>query len=370
MGGDDTKNDAFPSTTASTATDVTNVGGGGGGQGADVDNNEKSGPAEVTNGSNETIKDSDKTTIEGGTDPKDEEGKDVDAGEATVAVEATAAAKEDAIDGESEGRDQSDGVKIKTAVNNSASSAQSQPVDVEMISTEMVNDNMKAAINNKKPAASKPKTGEGGGRRPSTPSKSDIEKQPTEDDDDDDEHAIPPHIQKQQAIVETSPAERYIRFKEKLGSGAYKDVYRAYDTIEGIEVAWNVVKLGGVPKAERVRIVNEVRLLERLHHPNIISFHGSWVNRETERVIFVTEILSSGTLKSFVQKVQLIRWKIFKRWTIQILKGLEYLHSQDPPIIHRDLKCDNIFINGTSGDLRIGDFGLSTAISKKNQVSL
>jgi len=169
--------------------------------------------------------------------------------------------------------------------------------------------------------------------------------------------------------VETSPAERYIRFKEKLGSGAYKDVYRAYDTIEGIEVAWNVVKLGGVPKAERVRIVNEVRLLERLHHPNIISFHGSWVNRETERVIFVTEILSSGTLKSFVQKVQLIRWKIFKRWTIQILKGLEYLHSQDPPIIHRDLKCDNIFINGTSGDLRIGDFGLSTAISKKNQVS-
>lgn len=187
-----------------------------------------------------------------------------------------------------------------------------------------------------------------------------------DDDDDEEEYEIPPHIQSK--IVEKSPAERYIRFKEKLGSGAYKDVYRAYDTIEGIEVAWNVVKLGGVPKAERQRIVNEVRLLERLHHPNIISFHGSWVNRETERVIFVTEILSSGTLKSFVQKVQLIRWKIFKRWAKQILRGLEYLHSQDPPIIHRDLKCDNIFINGTSGDLRIGDFGLSTAINKKNQV--
>lgn len=188
----------------------------------------------------------------------------------------------------------------------------------------------------------------------------------SDDEEDDDElNDIPTHISSR--IVEKSPAERYIRFKEKLGSGAYKDVYRAYDTIEGIEVAWNVVKLFGVPKAERTRIVNEVRLLERLHHPNIISFHGSWVNRETERVIFVTEILSSGTLKSFVQKVQLIRWKIFRRWAIQILNGLEYLHSQDPPIIHRDLKCDNIFINGTCGDLRIGDFGLSTAISKKNQ---
>jgi WNK lysine deficient protein kinase len=164
----------------------------------------------------------------------------------------------------------------------------------------------------------------------------------------------------QNAIVERSPGGRYVRFMEKLGSGASKDVYRAYDTQEGIEVAWNVVNLSGVPKSERNRIVNEVRLLERLHHQNIISFHGSWVNRERQEVNFVTEILSSGTLKSFINKVQVIRWKIAKRWALQILKGLEYLHSQDPPVIHRDLKCENIFINGTSGDLRIGDLGLST----------
>ena len=111
----------------------------------------------------------------------------------------------------------------------------------------------------------------------------------------------------------------------------------------------------------------EVRLLERLHHQNIISFHGSWVNRERQEVNFVTEILSSGTLKSFINKVQVIRWKIAKRWAIQILKGLEYLHLQDPPVIHRDLKCDNIFINGTSGDLRIGDLGLST-VSQNGRV--
>ena len=162
------------------------------------------------------------------------------------------------------------------------------------------------------------------------------------------------------AIVERSPGGRYVRFMEKLGSGASKEVYRAYDTEEGIEVAWNVVNLAGVPKNERNRIVNEVRLLERLHHHNIISFHGSWVNRELAQVNFITEILSSGTLKSFITKVQVIRLKIAKRWAVQILKGLEYLHSQDPPVIHRDLKCDNIFINGTSGDLRIGDLGLST----------
>jgi len=86
--------------------------------------------------------------------------------------------------------------------------------------------------------------------------------------------------------------------------------------------------------------------------------------------MFVTEILSSGTLKSFINRVKVIRWKIAKRWAIQILKGLEYLHSQKPPIIHRDLKCDNIFINGTSGDLRIGDLGLSTVMSNKGKLSV
>jgi len=159
-------------------------------------------------------------------------------------------------------------------------------------------------------------------------------------------------------------------FLLQLGSGAYKDVYRAYDTIEGIEVAWNMVNLGGVPKGEKARIINEVRLLEKLNHNNIISFHGSWVNREAEQVTFVTEILSSGTLKSFIDKVKVVRWRIIKRWCLQILRGLEYLHSQDPPVIHRDLKCDNIFINGTSGDLRIGDLGLSTAVKNNRSKAL
>jgi WNK lysine deficient protein kinase len=177
-------------------------------------------------------------------------------------------------------------------------------------------------------------------------------------DDNLDDYIRSPEVQN--AIVERSPGSRYVRFTEKLGSGASKDVFRAYDTQEGIEVAWNVVNLSGVPKSERNRIVNEVRLLERLHHHNIISFHGSWVNRERQEVNFVTEILSSGTLKRFINKVQVIRWKIAKRWAVQILNGLAYLHSQDPPVIHRDLKCENIFINGTSGDLRIGDLGLST----------
>lgn len=73
--------------------------------------------------------------------------------------------------------------------------------------------------------------------------------------------------------------------------------WRAYDTNEGIEVAWNVIKLSRVPQSERKRIKTEVKLLKDLVHPNVIKYHNSWVNREKEEIILITEIMSAGSLK-------------------------------------------------------------------------
>lgn len=96
--------------------------------------------------------------------------------------------------------------------------------------------------------------------------------------------------------VESSPQGRYLRFEDKLGTGQYKVVYRSYDTSMGIEVAWNTVNIKNLPKEEKKRIMNEVRLLQHLEHKNLVQFHGSWVNRDKEEVIFVTEIMQSGSL--------------------------------------------------------------------------
>uniref|UniRef100_H3GKK5 Protein kinase domain-containing protein n=1 Tax=Phytophthora ramorum TaxID=164328 RepID=H3GKK5_PHYRM len=169
--------------------------------------------------------------------------------------------------------------------------------------------------------------------------------------------------------MEHSPRGRYIRFDIRLGTGAYKSVYKAYDTDQGIDVAWNAIDIGLLPSTEKTRIIQEVQLLQKLEHKNIINFYGSWFSKEKNQVVFITEIMTSGTLKSYIKRVQFIKWKIIKRWCIQILEGLHYLHSQNPPVIHRDLKCDNIFVNGNTGDLRIGDLGLSTqlAVDKRSK---
>ena len=64
----------------------------------------------------------------------------------------------------------------------------------------------------------------------------------------------------------------------------------------------------------------------------------------------------------YLKKIQHPRLKVIKNWCREILGGIEYLHSQKPSIIHRDLKCENIFINSNLGEVKIGDLGLATHI--------
>ncbi|OUM65396.1 hypothetical protein PIROE2DRAFT_60051 [Piromyces sp. E2] len=162
-------------------------------------------------------------------------------------------------------------------------------------------------------------------------------------------------------IIELSPNKRYAKLNCILGKGAYKVVYKALDREEGYEVAWNGCQTS---KAEYMELNDEIEILKRVRHPNIINFHDCWYNN-TE-IVFITELMTSGTLREYIHKLQILNLKIIKRWSRQILKGLLYLHSHVPPIIHRDIKCDNIFINGAHGEVKIGDLGIAKMKMGKN----
>lgn len=163
---------------------------------------------------------------------------------------------------------------------------------------------------------------------------------------------------------ESDPTGRYIRYKEVLGRGAFKTVYRGFDEVHGIEVAWNQIKLQEILHSpeDLERLCSEVHLLKTLKHRNIIKFHHSWVDTRANRINFITELFTSGTLRQYRKRHRHVDIKAVKNWCRQILRGLLYLHSHDPPIIHRDLKCDNIFINGNHGEVKIGDLGLAAIL--------
>nr|GMD87112.1 probable serine/threonine-protein kinase WNK9 [Ipomoea batatas] len=169
-------------------------------------------------------------------------------------------------------------------------------------------------------------------------------------------------------FVEVDPTGRYGRYNEILGKGASKTVYRAFDEYEGIEVAWNQVKLHDFMQSpeDLERLYCEIHLLKTLKHKNIMKFYTSWVDTENRNINFVTEMFTSGTLRQYRLKHKRVNIRAVKHWCKQILEGLLYLHSRSPPVIHRDLKCDNIFINGNQGEVKIGDLGLAAILRKSH----
>ncbi|KAJ3680155.1 hypothetical protein LUZ60_016433 [Juncus effusus] len=172
--------------------------------------------------------------------------------------------------------------------------------------------------------------------------------------------------------VEMDPTGRYIRYRELLGKGAYKKVYKGFDEVEGIEVAWNKVSVDQMLQSPEnlTRLYSEVHFLKNLKHENILKFYNSWVDHKKRTLNIITELFTSGSLKSYRKKHKHVDLKAIKSWARQILKGLEYLHSHNPPIIHRDLKCDNIFVNGHHGEVKIGDLGLTTIMQQHRALSV
>lgn len=162
--------------------------------------------------------------------------------------------------------------------------------------------------------------------------------------------------------AETSPNGRYIRYSAILGRGAYKTVYKAFDTEEALEVAWNKLHVDRLTDYDMEKVSNEVSLLRQVEHKNIIRFYDTWHVGDAngnQTINFITEQMISGTLKEYLKKAKAIKLKVIRRWCRNILEAIAYLHSRKPPIMHRDLKCDNIFINGHVGEVKIGDLGLS-----------
>ncbi|XP_060923522.1 nuclear receptor-binding protein-like [Limanda limanda] len=171
-------------------------------------------------------------------------------------------------------------------------------------------------------------------------------------------------------ILEESPCGHWLKRSEEVNQRNVPGIdaaYLAVDTEEGVEVVWNEVMISERKNfkllEEKVKAVFDN--LIHLEHANIVKFHKYWADTKENRarVIFITEYMSSGSLKQFLKKTKKnhksMNEKAWKRWCTQILSALSYLHSCDPPIIHGDLTCDTIFIQH-NGLIKIGSVSPET----------
>ncbi|XP_078241478.1 serine/threonine-protein kinase WNK2 isoform X8 [Pogona vitticeps] len=209
--------------------------------------------------------------------------------------------------------------------------------------------------------------GGGGGGDSNEEGKEDAEKKEAPDSSKDQskskkEEAEEEEEEADMKAVATSPDGRFLKFDIELGRGSFKTVYKGLDTETWVEVAWCELQDRKLTKMERQRFKEEAEMLKGLQHPNIVRFYDFWESclKGKKCIVLVTELMTSGTLKTYLKRFKVMKPKVLRSWCRQILKGLHFLHTRTPPIIHRDLKCDNIFITGPTGSVKIGDLGLAT----------
>ncbi|XP_075795063.1 serine/threonine-protein kinase WNK2 isoform X12 [Pelodiscus sinensis] len=187
-------------------------------------------------------------------------------------------------------------------------------------------------------------------------------KEPSDKDQSKPKKEEPEEEEADMKAVSTSPDGRFLKFDIELGRGSFKTVYKGLDTETWVEVAWCELQDRKLTKIERQRFKEEAEMLKGLQHPNIVRFYDFWEScvKGKKCIVLVTELMTSGTLKTYLKRFKVMKPKVLRSWCRQILKGLLFLHTRTPPIIHRDLKCDNIFITGPTGSVKIGDLGLAT----------
>lgn len=179
-----------------------------------------------------------------------------------------------------------------------------------------------------------------------------------------------------EALVATSPNRNFdikismgangITIAEQIGSGSFATVFKGQWLDTPVAIKRTFLQDG--PKQREIiqRFKEESALMSALKHPNIVLFLGTFV--EWPYLYLITEFCDKGSLHSILhEKKQLYDDKYLSiarrvQFCLDAARGVLYLHSAHPPIIHRDIKCANLLVN-EHWVVKVADFGMSRIVN-------
>ncbi|KAI4106096.1 MAG: hypothetical protein L6R37_002360 [Teloschistes peruensis] len=180
---------------------------------------------------------------------------------------------------------------------------------------------------------------------------------------------------------------------EKMGDGAFSNVYRAKDATgqTSHEVAIKVVRKFEMNSSQRANILKEVQIMRQLDHPNIVKLIDFSESRQYYYIVL--ELCPGGELFHQIVRLTYFSEDLSRHVILQVAKALEYLH-ETAGVVHRDIKPENLLFyptpfiptrnpkprgpddedkadegefvagvgSGGIGTIKIADFGLSKVI--------
>lgn len=143
------------------------------------------------------------------------------------------------------------------------------------------------------------------------------------------------------------------QLKRFIGSGTFGEVWVANDTATDLEVAIKVYV--SMDETGFIEFKKEFQISFELNHSNLLHANYLGVNPEDKCPYLVMPFCPDGSVSRHIGSMsEADMWRFIR----DVASGLAYLHSMNPPIIHQDIKPDNILIL-RNGDFVITDFGIS-----------
>jgi hypothetical protein len=119
-----------------------------------------------------------------------------------------------------------------------------------------------------------------------------------------------------------------------LGQGGYGVVYKG--TYNGRAVAVKKMLVELMEEADMTIFKKEISIMDMYAHPNIVEFVGASLTPPS--ICILTEYCGKGNLSKVLKQEKDLSWAVKLRLAVQVSCGMNYLHNQNPPVVHRDLK--------------------------------